>query len=71
MFKILESEFLAPDTKRFTLEAPRVARKHKAGQFVILRVHSHGERIPLTVLESDPPAGTISLVVKGVGRRQS
>jgi NAD(P)H-flavin reductase len=42
MFPIVEAEFLAPDVKRFVIEAPRVAKKRKAGQFVIVRLHAHG-----------------------------
>ncbi|WP_165250602.1 sulfide/dihydroorotate dehydrogenase-like FAD/NAD-binding protein [Paludisphaera soli] len=68
MFPIVEAEFLAPDVKRFVIEAPRVARKRKAGQFVILRLHDHGERIPLTIADSDPDRGTVTLIVQGVGK---
>jgi ferredoxin--NADP+ reductase len=50
-----------------TVEAPRVARRHKPGHFVIIRVEEEGERIPLTVADSDPEAGTITLVVQVVG----
>ena len=49
MFKILHAEFLAPGIKRFVIEAPRIARKQKPGQFVILRLYEQGERIPLTI----------------------
>lgn len=68
MFKIVEARFLAPDVKLFRIEAPLVARKRKAGQFVIVRVHDHGERIPLTIADSDAGSGTITLVVQGVGK---
>ena len=68
MFRIVEARFLAPEVKLFRIEAPRIARKRLPGQFVILRVHDHGERIPLTLADSDPAAGTITLVVQGVGR---
>lgn len=68
MFRIVEARFLAPEVKFFRIEAPAIARKRKAGQFVILRVHDHGERIPLTIADSDPGLGTISLVVQGVGK---
>src|SRR5947209_20608851 len=68
MFPIVEAEFLAPDVKRFVVEAPRVARKRQAGQFVIVRVHARGERIPLTIADSDPTRGTVTLVVQGVGK---
>ncbi len=68
MFPIRSCSYLAPDIKRFEIVAPRVARKQKAGQFVILRVHDHGERIPLTIAGSDPQAGTVTLIVQGIGK---
>jgi len=68
VFPILEARFLAPDIKLFRIEAPRIARKHKAGQFVIVRLYDRGERIPLTIARSDPEHGTITLVVQGVGK---
>ncbi len=68
MFRILEAEFLSPDVKRFVIEAPRVARKRQAGQFVIVRVYAHGERIPLTIADASPERGTITLIVQGIGK---
>lgn len=68
MFRILEAEFLAPDIKRFVIEAPRVARKRQAGQFVIVRVYARGERIPLTIADGDEGRGTITLIVQGIGK---
>src|SRR5208283_2692777 len=68
MFKILHAEFIAPGIKRFVIEAPRIARKQKPGQFVILRLHAHGERIPLTIERSDPDRGTINIVVQSLGK---
>jgi ferredoxin--NADP+ reductase len=68
MYEILEARFLAPDVKLFRIEAPRVARKRKAGQFVILRVHERGERIPITIADSDPVRGSITIVVQGIGK---
>ncbi len=68
MYLIVKAEFLAPDIKRFVIEAPRIARKRRAGQFVIVRVYSHGERIPLTIADSDPDHGTITLIVQGIGK---
>jgi len=68
MFKILGAEFIAPGIKRFLIEAPRIARKHQAGQFVILRLDEHGERIPLTIESANGKRGTISLVVQSVGK---
>ncbi len=68
MFKIVHAEFIAPGIKRFILEAPRIARKQKPGQFVILRIYEEGERIPLTIENSDPDKGTISIVVQSAGK---
>jgi len=67
-FRIVEKRTLGTDLVLFRIEAPRVARKHKAGQFVILRIHENGERIPLTISESAPNSGTICLIVQGVGK---
>ena len=66
MYKIVEAKFLSPDVKWFRIEAPGVAKKRQAGQFVILRVHEAGERIPLTIADSDHT--TISIIVQGIGK---
>jgi ferredoxin/flavodoxin---NADP+ reductase len=68
VFKILHAQFIAPGIKRFILEAPRIARKQRPGQFVIVRVCDHGERIPLTIERSDPAKGTVNLVVQSIGK---
>ena len=68
MFKIIHAQFLAPGIKRFTIEAPRIARKQKPGQFVILRIYEEGERIPITIENSDPEKGTINIVVQSIGK---
>jgi len=68
LFKILHAEFIAPGIKRFRIQAPRIARKQHPGQFVILRIYEEGERIPLTIEGSDPPQGTISIVVQSIGK---
>jgi len=66
--EILQVEEIAPQFKRFLLSAPAIARKHQAGQFVIVLLHDHGERIPLTIADADAEAGTITLVVQEVGK---
>jgi len=68
VFKIIRAEFIAPGIKRFVIEALRIARKHKPGQFIILRLYEQGERIPLTIERADPQAGTINLVVQSAGK---
>ncbi len=67
MFRIREAVWLAPQVRRIVVEAPRVARRHLPGHFVIVRVREHGERIPLTIAKSDRNAGVITLVVQVVG----
>ncbi len=68
MFPVLEARFLAPDVKYFRIQAPSIARARKAGQFVILRVTEDGERIPLTIADSDASGGWIAIIVQGVGK---
>jgi ferredoxin/flavodoxin---NADP+ reductase len=68
VFKIVHAEFIAPGIKRFVIEAPRIARKQKPGQFIILRLCENGERIPLTIERSDPQRGTVNLVVQSAGK---
>ena len=68
VFPILEARFLAPDVKLFRIATPRIAKKRQPGQFVILRVHDKGERIPLTIADSDAERGDITIVVQGIGK---
>jgi ferredoxin--NADP+ reductase len=68
VFKIVHAQFIAPGIKRFIIEAPRIARKRRPGQFVIVRLHEHGERIPLTIETSNPQRGTINIVVQSLGK---
>ncbi len=68
MFKILSAEFIAPSIKRFEITARKIAGKRKAGQFVIIRLKEGGERIPLTIADSDSEKGTITIIVQGIGK---
>ena len=68
MYKIVSKRELAENVDEFVIEAPQIARKAKPGQFVIVRVTVRGERIPLTIAEKDPEAGTITLMVQRVGK---
>jgi glutamate synthase (NADPH/NADH) small chain len=68
MNKILEKEFITSDVFRMKVEAPEIARKRKAGQFIILRTREEGERIPLTIADGDAGGGWIELVVQIVGK---
>jgi ferredoxin--NADP+ reductase len=68
MHKIFSANFIAPNIKRFTIHAPKIALKRKAGQFVIIRTSENGERIPLTIADSDAERGTIDIIVQGIGK---
>ena len=68
MPKILRRQQLSDLVFRLTVEAPEIAAKHKAGQFIILRISEKGERIPLTIADSDADKGTIDLIVQAVGK---
>ncbi|MCX7798978.1 MAG: sulfide/dihydroorotate dehydrogenase-like FAD/NAD-binding protein [Fimbriimonadales bacterium] len=59
---------LADNIVQLEVEAPRIARRRKPGQFVIVRVRDGGERIPLTIADADASVGTITLVVQVVGK---
>ena len=67
MYKIVSKKILNPTVVMMDIEAPLVARKALAGQFIILRVDSEGERIPLTVAGYDRDAGTVRIIFQIVG----
>jgi ferredoxin--NADP+ reductase len=68
MNKILENTLLAEKINLYRVSAPQIAKRRKAGQFVIVRIDERGERIPLTIADADPDQGTITLVVQAVGK---
>lgn len=68
MFNILQSTQLSSNTFDFWLEAPRIATHAQAGQFVILRIDEKGERIPLTIAETNPQAGSIRIIFQVIGK---
>jgi len=68
MYKILEKQVLSDVTKLLVVEAPQIARKAKAGQFIIVITHERGERIPLTIADYDREAGTITMIFQEVGK---
>ncbi len=68
MAEILEKATLAPQVTKYVIAAPKIARKRRAGQFVLIRVCEGGERIPLTIADADAERGTITLVVQEVGK---
>ena len=67
MYKIVKKESLNPTVTLMEIEAPFVAAKAEAGQFIILRVNEDGERIPLTVAGYDREAGTVRIIFQTVG----
>ena len=67
MFQITKREELNPTVTRISVAAPRVAKKALPGQFIILRVDENGERIPLTVADTNPAAGTVTVIFQVVG----
>lgn len=69
MARILEKRLIRhPDIFYYKLDAPLISRKAKPGQFVIIRLHEKGERIPLSLADINPEKGTISLIVMAVGK---
>ncbi len=68
MHIITERAYLSDSVVRTVVGAPEIARKRRAGQFVIVMIDDHGERIPLTIVDSDDRAGTITLIYQVVGR---
>ena len=67
MYKVVRRRSLKPTVTQIEVEAPLVARKAKAGQFIILRVDEDGERIPLTVAGTNKEDGTVKVIFQVVG----
>ncbi|OGX15836.1 MAG: ferredoxin-NADP reductase [Omnitrophica WOR_2 bacterium RBG_13_41_10] len=67
MFKIIDKKQLAQDTIKIVVGAPQIAKKAKAGQFVVVLIDEQSERIPLTLADWDIDNGTISLIFQKVG----
>ncbi len=68
MHRIVHNEALAPAVHRLVIEAPLIAKARRPGQFVIVRLDQGHERIPLTIADGDPVAGTITLVIQAMGQ---
>jgi NAD(P)H-flavin reductase len=68
LYTIVDKEVLAPTISKLVIEAPLIAKKRKAGNFVIVRAHETGERIPLTIVDSDIGKGTITLIIQAIGK---
>ena len=67
MYPIERVEPLNAEVTRMVVRAPEIARKIRPGQFIMLRIDERGERIPLTMNECDPVAGTVTIVFQAVG----
>src|ERR1044071_5621468 len=66
--RILEKSPIAEGIFRFIIEAPKIAKKQNPGNFVIIRANEYAERIPLTIVDSDPARGTLTIIVQSVGK---
>jgi ferredoxin--NADP+ reductase len=67
MNKIVDKQNLSPNVVKLVIRAPEIARKRKAGHFVIIKIGEKGERIPLTISSADPEKGTVSIILQKVG----
>ncbi len=68
MHEIVEKKDLNSEDYLIKVRAPLVAGKFKPGQFVIFRIHENGERVPITITDSDPREGLISVIIKRAGK---
>lgn len=68
MYNIIESKQLAKEIKLFVVDAPKIAKACKPGQFIILKINEQGERIPLTIYDYDSVKGTVSIIFQEVGK---
>jgi len=66
-FEIIVKKELAPDICYMEVFAPRMAKSFKPGQFLIARIDEKGERIPLTIMDTDINKGSVSIVIQGIG----
>jgi len=68
MFEIKDKKVLNQQTVQLDIEAPMIAKSCKAGQFIIFRIDEFGERVPLTICDTDAQRGTIRLVFQTIGK---
>jgi ferredoxin--NADP+ reductase len=68
MYPIVEKKVLSENVKLLKIKAPLVAKKARPGQFIILRINEKGERIPLTIADSDSKEGTVTIIFLEVGK---
>lgn len=67
MNKIVDKKYFSDNVVKLVIEAPEIAKSRKAGHFIILRVGTKGERIPLTIVGSDTENGTVTIIVQKMG----
>ena len=67
MYKIVDYKHLGGATHELVVEAPQLAKKARAGQFLIVRIGEGDERIPLTIADNDPEKGTVTIVIHALG----
>ncbi|OVE73796.1 ferredoxin-NADP reductase [bacterium B13(2017)] len=68
MFEIISKENLAEDILKYKIKAPRIAKKRKPGQFIVIQADETSERIPLTIVDSDTKDSSITLIFQVVGK---
>ena len=67
-YKILEKRMLTQQIFLMEIEAPLVAKKAEPGQFIILRIDEHGERVPFTIADFDKVKGTVTVIIQAIGK---
>ena len=67
MYRIAYKKDLNEQVTLMKVEAPLIAKKARAGQFIIFRIDEYGERVPLTIADTDPEAGTVTIIFQKVG----
>ena len=68
MYKIVKRQQLNDTVVRLDVEAPFIAKNAKAGQFIIFRIDEQGERVPLTIADTDSEKGTVTIIFQIVGQ---
>ncbi len=68
MFKVLKKEELSESITLFEIDAGEIAKKAEPGNFIVLKIHEEGERIPLTIADFDKNKGTLTIVFQKVGK---
>jgi NAD(P)H-flavin reductase len=67
MFRIVDKKQLSENVYRLEVQAPRIARAYRPGQFAILRIDENGERIPLTIATTNPKEGLVTFIIQAIG----